>query len=294
MVLGATGFVGKHLTNHLLAEGYSVTGVSREERPLPEGALWRRADVVSGEGLEDAMEGAAAVINLVGIIRERGGATFERVHVTGAHNAVKAMRAAGVKRLLQMSALGAAPTSDSAYQRSKARAEAAVAASGVQHTVLRPSLIFGPGDEFFGETLKGLVTAAPVVPVVGSGEYRFRPIYVGDVARAFASALRRPETIGGAFDLTGPAEYTLRELLRLVMAELELRKPLVGVPLPLVRFGARLLAPFPWAPVTPDQLAMLVEGSSGNPAPAARALGLNLTPLKGELAEALGVRRAAK
>lgn len=287
VVTGASGFVGGHVVTHLLSSGHEVVTLTRGNHPKHGGTQNLLGDVTTGEGLDEAFAGADAVVHLVGIIRERGQDTFERVHVEGTLNVLAAMKHTGVQRLIQMSALGASADSRSAYQRSKAAAELAVKESVVEYTILRPSLIFGKGDEFFGGTLKGLATAAPVVPVVGDGSYRLRPVFVADVAAAFGSALSSPAASGETFALTGPRDYSLRELLLLVMGALSIRKPLINVPLALVRFGATLTSFLPNPPVTRDQLAMLVEGSTADPGPAVAALGLELTPLETVLEEVL-------
>ena len=192
-------------------------------------------DVTTGEGLAGAVAGVDAVIHLVGIIRERGDQKFSDVHVHGTRNVLTAINAAGVERLVHMSALGASLESASSYQTSKAQAEQLVSDSGREWTIFRPSLGFGVGDDFFGRVLRDLVRLPPVIPVVGTGGYPFRPVSIEDVATAFCRALQLPDTAGQSFDLVGPREYTLRQLLELVRTELGSRKPFVNVPLPSLR-----------------------------------------------------------
>lgn len=289
LVTGATGFVGGYVSWRLLADGWQVTGLSRtaSDRTLPTGMSAATGDVVTGQGLAESMVGMDAVVHLVGVIEERGATTFERVHVDGTGNVLAAATAAGVERFVFMSALGADLASPSSYQRTKAQAEALVRASGMTWTIMRPSLIFGVGDDFFSGTLRDLVVLPPVVPVVGDGSFPFRPIHVEDVADAFARALVLPAAEGGSFDLLGPREYTLRRLLEQVRDLLRPRKPLVGVPLPLMRLGIVLFRLLPNPPITRDQFLMLLAGNTGDPAPAVEALGLGLEELEAHLPEVL-------
>lgn len=293
LVTGASGFVGGYVCARLLSAGYQVTALRHREAPQVKNVTSAIGDVVTGQGLAQAMEGQDAVVHLVGIIRQRPTATFQAVHVQGTHNVVQnVIQAAGTARLVHMSALGADSGSASAYQASKGRAEELVRASPLAWTILRPSLMFGVGDDFFGGILRDLVLRPPLIPVVGRGDYEFRPIWVQDVADAVAHALQRPETAGRSLDLVGPTQYTLRELLLLVRSALGVRKPLVSVPLPLMRLATSLFRLLPDPPITRDQLLMLLAGNTSDPAPAVRALDLQLTPLEEQLPSVL--RQAAR
>jgi NADH dehydrogenase len=231
--------------------------LSRRSGELPKGAVHLPGDIT--REVPD-LKGVEAAIYLAGIIRERG-QTFRAVHVEGVRNLLEGMRRAGVGRLLHMSALGARRGTGSRYFETKAQGEELVQGSGLDWTILRPSLIFGPGDEFFGKILKGLVLAPlPFVPLIGDGRFPFRPVYVGDVAQAFAGALERG--LLGRFDLVGPKEYTFRELLLLTLEVLGRRKPLLPIPFALMDLLVPLLSPLPFAPITRDQYLMLKEGNT--------------------------------
>ena len=277
-VVGGTGFVGRHLVDRLLQGGHTPIVLARSSRPLPQGAVFVQGDIT--REVPD-VKGAEAAIYLAGIIREKD-QTFRQVHVEGVRNLLVALKRAGVGRLLHMSALGARRGSGSRYHETKAEAEELVRDSGLSYAIFRPSLIFGPGDEFFGQVLRGLVCGPlPFVPLIGDGSFRFRPVYVGDVAEAFAGALERG--LEGTFDLVGPKEYTFRELLALVMRTVGRKKPFLPIPLPLMDLLVPLLSPFPFAPITRDQYVMLKEGNTASPSPELMAL----LPRPCELAEVL-------
>ena len=288
LVTGASGFVGRHITRRLQADGHQVTGLARTQPDNgPAVVDWALGDVVTGSGVEKALTGADAVVHLVGIIREKPGATFEQVHVEGTRTVLAAASQAGVRRFLHMSALGADPASASGYGSSKGRAETLVRESGLAWTIFRPDMILGVGDDFFSGTLRDLVLKPPVIPVVGNGAYPFRPITAHDVAAAFGAALERPATAGSSLDLVGPRQYTLRELQVLVRDTIGVKKPLVNVPLPLMRLGIALLRLLPSPPITFDEFLMLTSTTPSDPAPAVTALGLELQAIEDHLATVL-------
>lgn len=232
-VLGGTGFVGRHIVRLLCAQGMAVRTPTRSAdkarqalTSLPVEIV--PADVHDAAQLARAFEGMDAVINLVGILHEQGGQTFQRVHVELSHKVIDAARSAGVGRLLHMSALNAAPAGPSAYLRSKGEAEMAVQASGLQTTVFRPSVIFGRGDSFL-TLFARLARWAPVLPLA-CADAKFQPVWVENVAQAYVHSLNDAASIGQRYDLCGPQVYRLRELVEFAAACLG-RHPLI-VPLP--------------------------------------------------------------
>jgi uncharacterized protein YbjT (DUF2867 family) len=291
LVTGASGFVGTHLTRHLVTCGHTVVALSRSGNAYPHsGVTPARGDVVTGDGLDAAMRGIDAVVHLVGIIREQGqDGTFERVHVGGTRHVIQAAQNAAVDRLVHMSALGARSGTPSAYFETKARAEALVKSSSLNWTVLRPSIIFGEGDDFFGGNLKTLVTTYPLIPQVGNGHYPFRPIWVGDVARAFEQSLWKPETARASFDLAGPTEYTLRDLLELMKSALGIHKPVVPVPAVFMKLGVPVMQFLPKPPITRDELIMLLYGSTADLSEALAVFDLDMLELPSKLPAILGV-----
>lgn len=262
-ITGATGFVGRHILNRLVERGHRPRALVRRPDRTPFNPA--DVDVVTGSladalALRTLVAGADVVIHLVGIIVERGTATFEAIHVGGTGAVIAAARAAGVRRLVHMSALGARDEAGAtAYHRTKARAERLVAASGIDHVIFRPSMISGPGNVPIA-TLARIHRFAPVVPIFGTGNFPLQPIWIGDVADAYAFAAEGRG--GGVHELGGPAVMTYKEFVQAIGRASGHPRPAIHVPLSLVRLGARLLTPLgAAAPITGDQLQMLVEGS---------------------------------
>ena len=234
-ILGGGGFVGHHLTALLASRGLNVRVPARRRNTVKDLVVLPTVEVVETDihdpaSLKKLFDGMDAVINLVGLLHEsdsgkgdgqqarRG--SFQHAHVELPRKVVQACKDAGVRRLLHMSALGAEADSRSSYQRSKAAGEALVMQADLDVTVFRPSVIFGPGDSFLA-LFADLLKLAPVVPLAGA-HARFQPVFVGDVARAFAGALDQPETHCQRYSLCGPKVYTLAELVRLTAASLGL------------------------------------------------------------------------
>jgi len=210
---GATGFVGSHMLRRLLQDGHEVRALARTRPPKAlVGARFRfiQGDFATGNFGEE-LAGCDAVINLVGIIYPRGSASFEAVHHQGTKKLVEAARQSGVRRFVQMSALGARAHNASEYHTSKFAGEEEVRTSGIDYVVLRPSLIVGPGSAFVQQMVE--VGAAPMFrPVPGTGKYRFRPVHVDDVVECFAQSLINPAATNQTIDLVGGEELTLDEI----------------------------------------------------------------------------------
>jgi uncharacterized protein YbjT (DUF2867 family) len=276
---GATGFVGGHLLKRLLAEGHSVCALARDPQKtsLPPGPHLElvRGDVIEGTGLDAGMRGCDAAIHLVGIIVENGNATFERVHHLGTRNVVEAAKRNKITRFVQMSALGARPDGVSEYQTTKWKAEEEVRQSGIPSCILRPSLIFGPGDGFVTQMLDVMRKAPLFRPVPGDGKPRFRPVFIDDVTACFAQALTCAAATGQTVDLGGGEDLSLNEVLAEIAQCAGIRKSAVHIPMPLMAVGAAIAqAVLPHPPVTPSQLRMLKEGSTCDTGPMKRIFGL--------------------
>lgn len=232
-VIGGSGFVGRHLCQQLAARGYRVRVPTRERESAKALTLLPTvelvvADVHKPDALAATVTGCDAVINLVGVLHDAGGARgFQAAHVELANKVVAACRAGGIRRLLQMSALAAAPDAPSAYLRSKGEAERIVLGSGLDVTVFRPSVIFGPEDSFLN-LFAGLARMLPVL-ALARPDARFQPVYVGDVAAAFVHALTDITSCGCRYDLCGPQRYTLRELVAWVGRTIGCPRPIIGL-----------------------------------------------------------------
>ena len=283
LVLGGSGFVGRHLVAALARRGIRVTVPTRRRERAKHLILLPTVDVVEADinapgVLARLARGKQAIINLVGILHgrrgrpdERGpnnyGPDFARAHVEIAQAAVGACRSSRARRLLHMSALGASPTAPSEYLRSKGIAEQAVlAAEDLEVSVFRPSVIFGPEDAF----LNMFACLAKVLPVLvlACPQARFQPVYVGDVARAFSTALDAPEARGRRYDLGGPRVYTLKELVRYVCEVTGRRRLVIGLPDPLSYLMARAMELSPRPMMTRDNYySMQVPSTCDSPFP---------------------------
>jgi uncharacterized protein YbjT (DUF2867 family) len=265
-ITGATGFVGSAIVQRLLRRGHELRALVRQAKQAGRLLDLGAVKCVAGS-LEDAdavralVADVDAVIHLVGIIVEQGPQTFQRVHVEGTERLAAAARAAGVPRFVHMSALGARPdASATRYHRTKAAGEDAVRRAGPGHAILRPALIAGTGSVPLTMMVR-LIRFSPAVPVVGDGRYLLQPVWIEDVAEAFAVAVERPD-ITGTFEIAGPEQLSWDRMLDDLEQALSVRRLRVHIPLPLVRLGALagLVAP-DLAPITPDQLQMLLEGA---------------------------------
>ncbi len=262
-IAGGTGFVGEHLVRELQSNGHSVRTLVHNRSPIRGEVEQVTGDVTRLESFEESLGECHAVINLVGIIREfpSQGATFDRLHVQATANILEATRKAGISRYLQMSALGTRPDAVSSYHRTKWRAEELVRGSGLEWTIFRPSLIFGPHDAFVN-MLAAQLRRAPVMPVIGSGSYRLQPIHADDVARCFTLALEMPGSSGRTYELCGPDRLSYGELLDAIAAVMGRSKPLKPhLPLGVMNRLIPLLQNIPQFPITMDQLQMLLEES---------------------------------
>lgn len=241
-VFGGSGFVGAQAVRVLAKRGWRVRVAVRkphlagELRPAgdPGQIQLVRCDVSDPAQVAAACAGAHAVVNLIGVLFESGKRTFQAMHVDAARLIAEQARAAGAARVVQVSALGADADGASAYARTKAAGEAAVRAIHPDAVVLRPSVVFGPGDDFLNR-FASMATFAPALPLVGGGRTKFQPVYVGDVAEAIARAVEDPALAGRTFELGGPAILTFEEILRMVLRQTGRRRLLAPVPFPVAR-----------------------------------------------------------
>jgi len=267
-ITGATGYVGSAVVRKLLRRDYEVRALARRpERvgPLRDlGVGIVEGDLADAGALRRLIEGAGAVIHLVGIIAEEGAQRFEAVHVEGTRAVVAAAKACGGPLVVHMSALGARDDPRATvYHRTKWAAEGVVRASGLPHAILRPSLVAGVGNVPL-KMMVDMIRLAPLVPVIGDGRYEMQPVWLEDVAEAFALVLERPE-LRGTFELGGSERLTYHQMLDALEVALGVHRPRVRVPVGIARFAALAGAALPGvAPITPGQLQMLLEGSTTN------------------------------
>lgn len=232
-LFGGSGFVGRHICHRLTARGYRVRVPTRDRERAKELLLLPTVDVVQADAHDPAdiarvIHGTEAVMNLIGVLHDgRGRQSFKEAHVELARNVTTACREGGIRRYLHMSALNADPAGPSAYLRTKGEAEDIVRASGLEATIFRPSVIFGPGDRFLN-LFASLQRLLPVV-VLGSPGARFQPVFVGDVAEAYTVSLEDVRTFGQTYDLCGLGVYTLRELVRYAGRTIGRARPVIGL-----------------------------------------------------------------
>jgi NADH dehydrogenase len=273
LVTGGTGFIGSHLVKALQQSGHQVSvlvraGSAHGTSRLPQGAEVRNGDVLDPE-LDKRLSGIDAVIHLVGVIRAfpGRGLTFDNLHTAATANVIRAMKAARVKRLVHMSALGAGPESGTDYFRTKWEAESAVRESGLDWTVMKPSVVFGPGDEFVNMLARQL-RMMPAVPVIGDGNYRMQPVAVRNVAEGFIKALTRPETVGQTFEIGGPEQLSYNDILDSIARALGKRRARkIHLPLRLMQSVIKMMEGFAFFPITGGQLKMLLMNNVCDPAP---------------------------
>ncbi|HZW15953.1 MAG TPA: complex I NDUFA9 subunit family protein [Brevundimonas sp.] len=243
-VFGGSGFVGSQVVQDLARRGWRIrVAVRRPDRAYKlqtSGHVGQiqavRCDAVNPAQVEAALAGADAAINLIGVLYEAGAQSFQAMHVDAARNIAAACAAAGVSRLVHVSAVGANPESTSTYACTKAAGEMAVREVKPDAVVIRPSLVFGAGDDFLNR-FASMATMAPALPLIGGGKTRFQPVYVGDVSEAIVRAVERPDAAGRTFELGGPEIMTFKEVLELVLRETRRRNGLIPLPF----FAARAI-----------------------------------------------------
>jgi len=263
-ILGGNGFIGRYVVKRLAERGDVLTVGGR--RAASAKFLKLKGDVgqvglvnirIDDEALLPAfVANNDAVVNFVGILHESGGQRFDMVHHVGPAHLARLAREAGVARFVHLSAIGADPRSTSAYARTKAAGEQAVRDAFPTATILRPSVVFGREDQFFNR-LAAVAMVSPVLPLIGGGETRFQPVYVGDVADAVVRCIDDSTTAGRTYELGGPKVYSLRALTELLLAEIHRKRYLIDLPFGLASLQARLMSLLPNPPLTPDQVEML-------------------------------------
>ncbi len=302
-ITGATGFVGREILRQLTGTSHTIRILQRKNRgrdrlgDLPGNLAIEvhPGDVTDAASLRGALQEVDAVLHLVGIISENRPGAFEAIHWRGTENVLAAAGEAGTRRIIHMSALGTRPNASSRYHQTKWAAEEAVRRSGLDYTIFRPSLIFGPEDHFVNLFAK-LSRFSPFLPVMGSGQARVAPMAVRVAGAAFVRALEARQTLGRTLDLCGPETLSFNEVMDQILSVLGRRRLKLHVPLGLARLQAALLE---WIyprllrrapPLNRDQLIMLQEDNVGSGQEAEELLRLEQVRFHAGIAEYLGRR----
>lgn len=264
-VIGGTGFLGRAVVRRLAKAGYRIRVTTRKPslgfsmKPLGDVGQIAivRADIRNEAEIAAAVEGASVVVNLVGILRESGGRTFEALHADGPATIAAAAATAGVSRFIHISSIGADPNARSAYARSKAAGESNARAAFPATTVLRPSIVFGQGDGFFNMFASLMRISKVVFPLFAGGKTKFQPVFVGDVADAVANAIVDERARGRTYELGGPAVYSLKDLLTFISNVIERKRRFMPIPSFLLETFAALTGWLPFSPITLDQARLL-------------------------------------
>lgn len=282
LVVGATGFIGSHLVEALRAKGISAGCLLRDPaRPGPcAGLATVKGDITDPASLQGALQGVHTVVNLAGIIAEKGGQTFRKIHVQGVENLLKEAMVSGVSRFFHQSALGADPDSKAMYHRTKAQGEEAVRSSGIPFTIFRPSLVVGRGDGFTSKVMDMLRAPGPFVPVPGSGEALFQPLYVDDWVECFLKALDDPDSAGRVYELGGPEHLSFNSIVEQTAEAMGVRKRLLHIPMGLAGLGVRLLEKTSLSPATSEQLMLLDTDNICDPGGVRKQFGFDPMPFE--------------
>jgi NADH dehydrogenase len=272
LVTGAAGYVGSHTVKRLVETGQPVRALVRDRAwAQAEGRLtnlnieWAEGDVTKPATLTSAMQGVDAIIHTVAIAIEKGGRKYETINYRGTVNVVDAAKAAGVKRFINISQLGADAQLPYRFLASKGKAQDYVAASGLDWTALRPSVIWGPEDEF-ANTFARLAPISPLIyPIIGDGQAKFQPVWVEDLATAVVKSLADPSTSQQDLEIGGPEVLTIAEIERRTLQAIGVRRTMIRTPVPLLRLVVALMGVLPAPPVTTSLLDLLaVDNTTRN------------------------------
>lgn len=289
-VFGGTGFLGRHTVRALARAGFRIRVAVRHPNEgfflRPMGHVGQidivKCNVRDANQVAAAVQGADGVVNLTGILYERGAQSFEAVHVSAAEATAKAAHAGGVTSLIQISAIGAGRDAMSRYAASKGEGELRVRAAFADAVILRPSIVFGPEDDFFNR-FAALGRILPFLPLIGGGVTKFQPVFVGDVAAAIVRAITDPAARGRTFELGGPSIYTFKELMQFVLRQTCRKRLLVPVSFFVASIQALFLQFLPKPLLTPDQVILLKSDNIVTAADTLASLGIEPTSIEAEV-----------
>lgn len=285
MVAGGSGFLGQHVVSELIRRGHRAVVLSRGTRKPSgvEGVEYIACDVAAGDLPLKVLRECDAVVNLIGIKCEVGAQTFAQVHVETTKRLIQAARKAGLKRFVHISVVAARPDPIHGYHDTKWQAENLVRESGLDFTILRPGVIYGPGDDMITHLVK-MIKFCPLFPVVGRGDSILQPVSGRDAARVVAAALERDVSFGKTYDVVGPERMRLRDVVRTVAMGTSLKVWIIPTPIWFQRLSVRLMNGLVRNPLsTPAQLQMLIDGLAGNPEPVTRELGVETEPFQAKM-----------
>jgi uncharacterized protein YbjT (DUF2867 family) len=284
-VVGGTGFLGRRIVKRLLQEGFRVRAASRHPEQVTQIFGLRHtqfeschADILDERSIRAAVEDADSVVNTVSLYVEYAATTFHAVHVEAAEHLARTCREAGVRRLVQISGIGANPDSDSRYIRARGRGELAVREAFYGATIIRPAVMFGPDDAFL-RTLVNLVKRLPVFPLFGRGETKLQPVFVEDVADAVVRLIGDSNQVEPAYELGGPHIYTYRTLVEEIAAASSVRRFVIPLPFSIWKILAVAAEHSPWDGLTVNQVE-LMEFDNVAARPDLKRLGVRPTSLK--------------
>jgi uncharacterized protein YbjT (DUF2867 family) len=280
-VIGGSGFIGHQIVRRLAKDGYRLRVTSRKPSHAlsiqPLGGVGQiaviRADIRNEADVARAVQGAAIVINCVGLFKPSGGRTFDAIHRQAAESVARHAAKARVKRLIHISGMTADPKAKSTYASTKGEGEAAVREAFPRATILRPGVVFGQGDNFFNRIANLMRMSRFVFPLFGGGVTKFQPVFVADVADAVANAIADARTQGRTYELGGPAVYTFKDLHEIVAKTIERKRTLVPIPFFMVSAFAALTGWLPFAPITLDQVRLLRKDNTVKSGPDAAKVG---------------------
>ena len=289
-VFGGTGFLGRHTVRALARAGFRVRVAVRHPNAgfflLPMGHVGQialfKCNVRNAKQVAAAVHGASGVVNLTGILFSRGRQNFNAVHVEGAAAIADAARVGGAASLVHISSIGANSDAESSYAASKGEGEQRVREAFPDATILRPSIVFGPEDDFFNR-FAALARILPVLPLIGGGHTRFQPVFVGDVASAVLRALRAPSARGKTYELGGPTVYSFKELMQVILRETCRKRLLLPVPFSVASFQAFFLQFLPKPVLTPDQVTLLKSDNVVAAPDTLASLGIEPTSVEAEV-----------
>ena len=287
-VIGGSGFLGRYIVRRLAEQGTRIRVAVRHPNQAlflkPMGDVGQilpvQANLRFPDSLDRAVEGSDTVINLVGIMHQSGRQTFDEIQAKGAGAVAEAAAKTGASSLVHVSAIGADGQSRAAYARSKAEGETAVREAFSDAVIIRPSIVFGPEDDFFNR-FAAMARLWLALPLVGGGHTRFQPVYAGDVADAITAVIGDPTAAGGTYELGGPHVYSFREIMELILAEIQRSKPLIPLPFAMAKFMGFFAQMLPNPPLTPGQVELLkTDNVVSADARTLADLGISATPVE--------------